>query len=134
MPRPTILVVAAVLIDAHRVLITRRLPGSHLAGAWEFPGGKVEDDEDPRDALVRELREELGLDAEVQDILDVVFHRYTSKTVLILFYRARVRPGSPAPRQLQVAGLRWCGPEQLDDHDFPPADASVLANVRALLR
>jgi 8-oxo-dGTP diphosphatase len=133
MPRPTILVVAAVIIERGRVLITQRSAGSHLAGKWEFPGGKVEDDEDPRDALARELREELGIEARAGDVVDVAFHRYPIKTVLIVFYRAHPCAGSPAPRALEVDGLRWLSRDELDDSEFPPADASVLAAVRALL-
>ncbi|MBI5537835.1 MAG: (deoxy)nucleoside triphosphate pyrophosphohydrolase [Deltaproteobacteria bacterium] len=131
--RPTVLVVAAVIVEHGRVLVTQRMPGSHLAGAWEFPGGKVEQDEDPRDALVRELREELGVEVEVGAILDVAFHRYPGKSVLILFYEAHRRPGSPAPAVIDVAALQWRTGAELVDQDFPPADASILATVRRLL-
>jgi 8-oxo-dGTP diphosphatase len=131
--RPTILVVAAIIVEHGRVLVTQRMPGSHLAGAWEFPGGKVEPDEDPRDALVRELREELGVEVEVGAILDVAFHRYPGKSVLILFYAAQRRPDSPAPAVIDVAALQWRTGAELADQDFPPADASILASVRRLL-
>jgi 8-oxo-dGTP diphosphatase len=128
-----VLVAAAVVIDAGRVLLSQRKAGTHLAGAWELPGGKVEPGEDPRDALVRELREELGVAAEVGDIVEVTFHRYPSKSVLLLFYEARLAAGSPAPRALDVAAVRWAGPEDLLDEMFPPADVAVLAKVRARL-
>jgi|HubBroStandDraft_6_1064221.scaffolds.fasta_scaffold844896_1 8-oxo-dGTP diphosphatase len=128
-----ILVAAAVVFDAGRVLLSQRKAGTHLAGAWEFPGGKVEPGEDPRDALVRELGEELGVDAEVGDIVEVTFHRYPSKSVLLLFYEAKLAEGSPAPRALDVAAVRWAGPEELLDEMFPPADVAVLAKVRARL-
>lgn len=131
--RRTITVVAAVIVEHGRVLVTQRPPGSHLAGAWEFPGGKVEDDEDPREALARELREELAIDVDAGAILDVAFHRYEPKSVLILFYLARRTPSSGPPKTLQVAALRWCTVEELDTLAFPPADASVLAAVRAVL-
>jgi 8-oxo-dGTP diphosphatase len=131
MPRRTITVVAAVIVEQQRVLVTQRPQGSHLAGAWEFPGGKVEDDEDPRDALARELHEELGIDAEAGAILDVAFHRYDAKSVLILFYLTRRLSGEPQP--VQVAAVRWCEAHALDTLQFPPADASVLSAVRGLL-
>jgi 8-oxo-dGTP diphosphatase len=133
MSRSTVTVVAAVIVEQGRVLVTQRMPDAHLAGAWEFPGGKVEDDEDPRDALAREISEELALDAEAGAILDVAFHRYDTKSVLILFYRASRRPHSAEPRPLQAAALRWCTAAELGTLQFPPADASVLDAVRALL-
>ena len=131
MPRRTITVVAAVMVEQGRVLVTQRPHGSHLAGAWEFPGGKVEDDEDPRDALARELREELGIEAEAGPIVEVAFHRYDTKSVLILFYRTRRVSGEP--QAVQVAALRWCDAAALGTLSFPPADASVLEAVRGLL-
>lgn len=131
----TIVVVAGVVRERGRVLVTQRKTGGHLAGAWEFPGGKLEDGEDPKDALARELREELGIDVAVGGALDVAFHRYedAGKAVLLLFYEATRTPTSPEPRALDVADLAWWGPADLVDDKFPPADVGVLAKVRALL-
>ncbi len=128
----TILVAAAIIVERGRVLLTQRKRGSHLEGMWEFPGGKVEPDEDPKDALARELREELGIDAEVGDIVDVTFHAYETKSVLLLFYRATRRASSPEPRALDVAAFEWADPAALDPAKFPPADVAVLHKVRAL--
>ena len=127
------LVSAAIIVAAGRVLLTQRKAGTHLAGAWEFPGGKVEPDEDPRDALVRELAEELGVRAEVGDIVEVTFHRYAAKSVLLLFYEARLAPGSAEPRALDVAAVTWAEAGELRDELFPAADVAVLAKVRARL-
>jgi 8-oxo-dGTP diphosphatase len=132
--RKQVLVAAAVVLRAGRVLLSQRKQGSHLAGAWELPGGKVEPDEDPRDAVVRELREELGVEVLVGDILDVTFHRYPSKSVLLLFYEAELADGSPEPRPLDVADVKWAAASELHDDAFPPADVAVLAKVRARLR
>jgi 8-oxo-dGTP diphosphatase len=129
----TVLVAAAVLVERGRVLLTQRKRGTHLEGLWEFPGGKVEDGEDPKAALARELREEIGVEADVGDIVEVTFHRYESKCVLLLFYAAARRPGSPEPRALDVAALEWADARALDPARFPPADLAVLAKVRALL-
>ena len=131
---PTLLVAAGVLIEEGRVLLTQRKRGAHLEGAWEFPGGKVEPGEDPRDALVRELKEEIDIDIEAQEIVDVTFHRYPRKAILLLFFEARRLPGSPDPRALDVADFRWATLADLRDTDFPPADIAVLAKVRARLR
>jgi 8-oxo-dGTP diphosphatase len=129
----TIVVSAAVLIEQGRVLLTQRKKGSHLAGAWEFPGGKVEPGEDPREALARELGEELGIDAAAGDVIDVTFHRYPERAVLLIFYVAKRRTDSPAPRAIDVAAFRWAGPGELHDAEFPPADVAILGKVRALL-
>ena len=116
------------------MLLTQRKSGTHLAGAWEFPGGKVELDEDPRDALARELREEIGVNAVVGDVVEVTFHRYASKNELLMFFAASIPPGEPEPRALDVAAVRWAGLDELEDELFPPADMAVLAKVRERLR
>ena len=132
-PKVTVIVAAAVLIEGDRVLLTQRKRGSHLEGAWEFPGGKVEQGEDPRDALVRELEEEIGIRAIVGAPLEVTFFRYPGKDVLLLFFQARRAEGSPEPRALDVAAVRFATRSELIDAEFPPADIAVLARVRAML-
>jgi 8-oxo-dGTP diphosphatase len=132
-PVDTIIVSAGVVIEQGRVLLTQRKAGTHLAGAWEFPGGKVKPGEDPRDALVRELTEELGIDTRVGEVLEVTFHRYAERAVLLIFYRAERRPHSPAPQALDTAGFRWSTAAELDESTFPPADVAILKQVRALL-
>ena len=129
----TVIVAAAIIAEAGRVLLTQRKRGSHLEGLWEFPGGKVEEGEDPKAALARELREEVGIDAEVGDIVDVTFHRYGAKDVLLLFYAAKPRDGSPPAVARDVAAIEWAGLEALDEARFPPADVAVLRRVRALI-
>lgn len=133
MSAPSVLVAAAVLIEAGKVLLTQRKRGTHLEGAWEFPGGKVEPGEDPRAALARELGEELGIEAEAGRIVEVTFHRYAEKSVLLLFFEAARAPGSPDPKALDVAAFRWAGADDLRDELFPPADVAILAEVRRML-
>ncbi len=126
----TILVAAAVLIENGRVLLTQRKQGAHLEGKWEFPGGKVEPGEDPRDALRRELREEIGIEATVGEIVDVTFHRYQGdKTVLLLFFEAARTASSPAVQAIDVAAFEWATRANLDPARFPPADVGVLKKV-----
>lgn len=131
----TVLVAAAILLDGARVLLTQRKAGTHLEGAWEFPGGKVEPGEDPRAALARELEEELGIMADVGDIVEVTFHDYeeAEKCVLLLFYEARLRAGSPPPSAKDVAAFEWAEASALDPARFPPADVDVLRKVKARL-
>lgn len=126
----TTVVVAAVIVRDGRVLLTRRLEGQHLAGLWEFPGGKLEGGESPQEALVRECREECGIEVEVGEIVDVTYHRYPEKDVLLLFYRCELRAGEV--RHLQVADHAWVAPSELDDYPLPPADERVIARIRAL--
>jgi 8-oxo-dGTP diphosphatase len=130
----TVLVAAAVLIEDGRVLLSQRRSGTHLEGKWEFPGGKVEAQEDPRAALQRELREELGIETTVGEIVDVTFHRYAEKTVLLLFFEATRTATSPAPTAIEVAALQWAEAKDLDDERFPEADVPVLRKVRARCR
>ncbi len=126
---PTI-VAAAVVIESGRVLLTRRAEGQHLAGLWEFPGGKLEHGESPEQALVRECREECGIEIEVAEILDVTFHRYPEKDVLLLFYRCSLVSGEV--RHLQVADHAWVAPKELDRYELPPADEQVVARIQTL--
>jgi 8-oxo-dGTP diphosphatase len=132
----TILVAAAIVIQGGKVLLTQRKKDSHLEGLWEFPGGKIEAGEDPRAALVRELREELGVETEVGDIVEVTFHRYedAEKAVLLLFYETRLLPSSPPPRALDVAAFEWSGRDGLAPSRFPPADVDVLTKVARKLQ
>ena len=125
-----VIVAAAVIIRDGRVLLTRRGEGQHLAGMWEFPGGKLEAGESPEEALVRECQEECGIEVEVTEILEVTHHRYPEKEVLLLFYRCELRAGEV--RHLQVADHAWVAPRDLDDYPLPPADERVVARIRAL--
>ncbi len=131
----TVVVAAGVIVENGRVLLTQRKAGTHLEGAWEFPGGKVHSGEDPRDALRRELREELGIDVTVGDIVEVTFHRYEEpqKAVLLLFFSASRLTASPPPRAIDVAAFEWASADALDPRRFPPADVAVLEKVRAAL-
>jgi 8-oxo-dGTP diphosphatase len=131
---PTLLVAAGVVIEGPRVLLTQRKAGTHLAGTWEFPGGKVGTGEDPRHALVRELREELGIETIVGEVMEVTFFRYPERSVLLLFYETQRAPHSPEPRALDVAAFRWASRHELDEASFPPADIAILRKVCGRLR
>ncbi len=122
------LVVAAVITRADGcLLLARRLPGSHMGGLWEFPGGGVESGEDPAQALARELREELDVTAEVGEPLTFAWHRDAERAVLVLFYRARLVQGDP--RGLMGQEVAWVAPGELARLAMPPADADVIATL-----
>jgi len=128
--KPSLLVVAAVVLRHGRVLLTKRHEGTHLAGHWEFPGGKVEAGETPVAALQRELREELGVTALVEEPFAFNHHVYPERSVLLLTYRTRLM-GEPQP--LGCSALDWFAPAQVRSLTMPPADAPILERLLALL-
>ena len=98
---------------------------------WEFPGGKIEDGEDPRRALQRELREELGIEVKVEKIWDVVFHVYPEYPVLLLFYLCRIEKGVPRP--IGCRALRWVDGRELPKIPLLPADVPLIEGLREKL-
>lgn len=126
----TVIVAAAVVKRGGRILLTRRLEGTHLAGFWEFPGGKVEEGEDPERAVVRECREECAIEVEVVDVLEVAFHRYERKDVLLIFYECRLTSAEDV-QHLGVAEHAWVLPERLRDYPLPPPDERLVRKLEA---
>jgi mutator protein MutT len=116
-------VVAAVIQRDDHFLVTRRQEGVHLAGLWEFPGGKINPDESHREALSREIREELDADLEVDDLVLATTHTYPEKTVRLYFYRCRLI-GEPRPMIGQQ--LRWVTSDELRSLGFPAADSTLI--------
>ncbi len=134
MTLPTVLVVAAALVDTDgRVLIAKRPEGKQLAGLWEFPGGKVDPGERPEAALIRELREELGIEVSEACLAPFVFasHAYESFHLLMPLYLCRRWSGTVVARE--HAALAWVRPNRLSDYPMPPADAPLVAYLRDLL-
>jgi 8-oxo-dGTP diphosphatase len=128
-PRRRVLVVAGLIIgDDRRILITRRRADQSLGGKWEFPGGKVEPGEAPVTALARELREELGVAAEVGRIWEVLFHAYPEFDLVMLVYVCRI---NGSPRAIEVAELAWVAAADLGEWDILPADRPLVERLRA---
>lgn len=128
MPTPlrSIHVMAAVISDARgRILLARRTEGRDLAGRWEFPGGKLEPGESPEDALVRELREELGIEARVGDHVISVPQQYPDKRLCLEVRHLTGWTGTPRGHEGQA--LAWVAPDKLMRYDMPPADRPVVA-------
>ncbi|MEZ5320311.1 MAG: 8-oxo-dGTP diphosphatase MutT [Vicinamibacterales bacterium] len=125
-PPATVLVAAGVIRREGRLLITRRLEGTHLSGLWEFPGGKVEPGESPAEGLRRELLEELGVLASVGHQMMVIEHRYPEKTVRLHFHACEIA-GEPEARLGQE--MAWVHPRDLPRYQFPDADRELVMRL-----
>jgi len=131
---PVLLVVACALIDATgNILLARRPEGKKLAGLWEFPGGKINPGETPEIALVRELREELGIEVAEKNLAPFVFasHAYETFHLLMPLYLCRRWTGTPKPRENQA--LAWVAPDRLAEYPMPPADRPLIPMLRDFL-
>ena len=131
---PTMTVVAAALIDgAGRVLLQKRAPGRAMAGLWEFPGGKVEEGELPEAALVRELREELGIETDAPGLAPACFASAPvgDAHMILLLYLCRRWSGEPRP--LDASALQWVRPRDMAELEMPPADRPLIALLDALI-
>lgn len=131
---PTLFVVAAALVAADgRVLLQQRAPSRHMAGLWEFPGGKVESGERPEAALVRELREELGIDIMEEELEAATFASAPlgERHLILLLYICRRWRREPRP--LDASGLKWLRPNEMSPDEMPPADAPLIPLLEALI-
>lgn len=129
-----LLVAAAALVDIDgRVLLTQRPEGKDMAGLWEFPGGKVHAGETPEAALIRELKEELGIDTRQSCLAALAFasHAYESFHLLMPLFACRVWQGTPQGQEGQA--LAWVKPVRMMDYPMPPADLPLVALLRDFL-
>jgi 8-oxo-dGTP diphosphatase len=123
---------AGLIFREGKLLITQRHAGVHLGGLWEFPGGKRECDESFESCLARELREELGIEVSVGELLETVEHDYPEKRVLLKFFRCEWR--AHEPRALGCPAFEWVTRDQLSRYEFPAADARLLQMLRNMDR
>lgn len=122
-------VAAALLFRDGKLLITQRHPGAHLGGLWEFPGGKREPGETFEQCLRREIREELGCEVEVFELVESLTHDYPEKTVHLRFYRCRWL--AHEPQAIDCAAVRWVTREEIGGFHFPAADLRLLDRLCA---
>jgi len=125
---PPIDVAAALVFHEGKLLITQRHAEAHLGGLWEFPGGKREPNESFEACLARELREELGIEVAVGELVESLTHAYPEKMVRLKFYRCRWTRHEPQP--LGCPAFKWVRLEELNEHSFPAADARLLGRLR----
>jgi 8-oxo-dGTP diphosphatase len=133
-PSPLVLVAAAALVDGDgRVLLAQRPAGKSMAGLWEFPGGKIEAGELPEAALIRELREELGIEVAPTCLAPFTFasHAYADFHLLMPLFICRRWQGIARPREGQA--VKWVRPSAMADMPMPPADVPLVAMLRDYL-
>jgi 8-oxo-dGTP diphosphatase len=121
--RPRKIVVAALVQEGDKVLVTKRRADHAMGGLWEFPGGKVEAGENPRAALAREMREELGVEVRVGRPVEVVHHLYDSFELLMIVFSCDIERGEVTP--VEVAEARFVERSMLRSLDFLPADVGL---------
>lgn len=128
MKRSELRVVAGVIERCGKVLVGQRRAGDRFQYKWEFPGGKVEPDEDPKDALVRELQEELGIEAEIGEELARYEHSFLGRTsILLMFFR--VSSFSGEPRNNVFESIRWEEAVRLPEYDFLDGDVDFVRRL-----
>ncbi|CRZ34039.1 8-oxo-dGTP diphosphatase [Herbinix hemicellulosilytica] len=124
-------VTAAVIIENGKILIAQRKESQKLAGKWEFPGGKVEAGETLRECLIREIKEELGITIEVDDLFAEIKYRYDIEeigTINLYVFKARRIGGEY--KLTAHSQIKWVRPEELEDYDFVPADTSIIKKLK----
>ena len=120
-------VVTAIMKKGNEVLLGQRPEGNTLAGLWEFPGGKLELGESPKEALRRELREELGIDAKVGDLKIANSHQFGDKGILLMFYEVPYWTGEP--KSIHHNELRWVKKEDISNLEIPDTNRVVLEEI-----
>ena len=129
MKQGSVMEVAAGLVFRNGLLlIAQRKPEDHLGGLWEFPGGKRQPDESFQNCLKRELIEELGIEVEVEDLVESITHEYSTKTVRLEFYNCRWTKNEP--QALGCSDFAWVDRRQLWNYSFPAADARLLQRLK----
>jgi len=123
-PKPHINVTAGLIFQDGRILIASRPPGYHLAGMWEFPGGKQEPDESLEECLEREIKEELDIEIRADRLFSTVRHEYEKKIVSLHVFECAYLKGDP--KALEGQDIKWVRPDDLRLYEFPPPDQEVI--------
>ena len=130
---PVLEVVCAIILRDHEILLCQRAPGQHLAGFWEFPGGKVEEGEEAAAALQREIREELACTVEIGEALPAIEHHYPALSLHLQGLPLSLVPSSPEPQALDHAAIRWMPLQEVESLSLAGADHRLWDLVRAIV-
>jgi 8-oxo-dGTP diphosphatase len=125
----TVIVTAALVIEQGKILVTQRKKDSSQGLLWEFPGGKVKEGEEPREALRRDLKEELDVEVKVGMLFDAVFYSYPEYPILLLVYRCWIEKGFLKP--IGCHDLRWVSLQELEKLPMPPADDPIRKHLES---
>ena len=126
-------VVCAILIRKDRVLVCQRPPGKHMAGSWEFPGGKIEKGETPTRALQREICEELQCHIAIHEPLASVRHDYPEVSINLHAFRCHLSPASPGPDPLEHTSIKWIECRDMDKIALADADSRIWRVIQSLV-
>jgi 8-oxo-dGTP diphosphatase len=121
--------IAIIRRDGKVLATQRRSDADHLPGVWEFPGGKCEDGETPEQCCTREVAEEVGAGVEITRAYAPIVHHYPERIVTLYPFDCAIITGEP--RAIECTQLRWVAPGELDEADFPPANAELIRSLRA---
>ena len=125
--KPHYEIAVAIVERGEGTLVAKRGKDQHLAGFWEFPGGKIEPGESPADAAIRECREEMGIEVRLVDLFETTEFEYDDRTVTLHFYRCVHLAGDP--KAMAAGEVRWVSREELAVLDFPPANERVVQRL-----
>jgi len=123
----TLVVTAALIVKEGKILVAQRVKGDDWDFHWEFPGGKLEEDEGPEKCIIRELREELNVGIEIEGIQQAVFKRYERFNILLLAYKCRIKEGTP--EAIGCKEIKWVEEDELRHLLMPPADEEIRENI-----
>ena len=114
--------------EQKEIFITQRDASSHMAGCWEFPGGKIETGESPEQAVIRELQEEVGINATSPVLLKTLEHRFSDRIITLHFFLVESWQGEPYGKEGQPK--RWVAQSELDETEFPPANEEIVKSLK----
>ena len=117
-------VVAGIIKHNGHYLITKRFENSHLGGMWEFPGGKIMKGESEKTALKRELKEEVGINCSIGELVYKTNYHYPDLSINIKFYQCKLLSGEPKP--LECAAVKWIQSSKFSQYEFPPSDIKLI--------
>ena len=125
--KPHFRIAAGIVERGGKVLVSKRKPEAHLGDVWEFPGGKVHPEESPEQAVVRELREELGIGVRVERLFARVEHEYADRTIELLAFLCALEEGKPTP--IHCAACEWVSLRDLVRYPFPEANQTLIKRL-----